>query len=235
MIRLQFISFVLFGTLFAFFPCSLQAQMFGQRSLGGTLRPQPRPGQAAAAAAETATGEIEGSERFLRGNRSRRDFVGSDRREQAGFVGSQQALGTGRVVAATESLKAETDPTARINPPLPALAPKAMYYPRLKLDSSSFASLGSAIRQARLEAVKNNIDAMEGVIALPPADKYRITPEQRVTTLSNGSVQLTRSGDKAILTGTVSSVEEAERLAILMSFEPGIYEVVNELKINPQP
>jgi hypothetical protein len=233
MIRAYLFSFMLIGTLFACFPCSLQAQMFGQRSLGGTLRPQPRPGQAAAAAAETATGEIEGSERFLRGNRSRRDFVGSDRREQAGFVGSQQALGAGRVVAATESLQAEADPTARVNPPLPALPPKAMYYPRLKLDANSFASLGTAIRQARLEAMNSSIDSMKGVIALPPADKYRITPEKRVTSLSNGSVQLTRSGDQAILTGTVSSVEEAERLAILMSFEPGIYEVVNQLTVTP--
>jgi hypothetical protein len=230
-IRSQFIYLVLFGTFFAFFPGTLQAQMFGKRSLGGTLRPQPKPGQAAASAAETATGEIEGSERFLRGNRSQRDFVGSDRREQAGFVGSQQALGAGRVVAATESLQAEADPTTRVNPPLPALPPKAIYYPRLRLDANSFAALGSAVRQAKLDAVNNSIDAMEGVISLPPPDKYRITPEQRVTTFSNGSVQLTRSGEKAILTGTVSSSEEAERLMILLSFEPGIYQVENNLTI----
>jgi hypothetical protein len=205
--------------------------MFGQRSFGGTLRPQPRPGQAAATATETATGEIEGTERFLRENRSRRDFVGSDRREQAGFVGSQQALGAGRVVAATESLRAEVDPTARVNPPLPALPPKAMYYPRIKLDANSFAALGSAIRQARLEAVNSNIDSMEGVIKLPQPDKYRITPEQRVTTLSNGSVKLTRLGDKGILTGTVSSAEEAEQLKILLSFEPGIYEIEDRLTV----
>lgn len=233
MIRSQFLGLMFFGTFFAFFPSVLQAQMFGQRSLGGTLRPQPRPGQAAATAAETATGEIEGTERFLRGNRSRRDFVGSDRREQAGFVGSQQALGSGRVVAATESLQAEADPTARVNPPLPALPPKSMYYPRLRLDANSFAAFGSALRQARLEAINSNINSMVGVITLPPADKYRITPEQRVTTFSKGSVQLTRSGEKAILIGTVSSAEEAERLKILLSFEPGIYEVENQVTIKP--
>jgi hypothetical protein len=231
MIRSKYIVLMLFGTIFAFFPSVLQAQMFGQRSFGGTLRPQPRPGQAAATATETATGEIEGTERFLRENRSRRDFVGSDRREQAGFVGSQQALGAGRVVAATESLRAEVDPTARVNPPLPALPPKAMYYPRIKLDANSFAALGSAIRQARLEAVNSNIDSMEGVIKLPQPDKYRITPEQRVTTLSNGSVKLTRLGDKGILTGTVSSAEEAEQLKILLSFEPGIYEIEDRLTV----
>ena len=231
MIRSKYIVFLLIGTIFASFPSVLRAQMFGQRSFGGTLRPQPRPGQAAATATETATGEIEGTERFLRGNRSRRDFVGSDRREQASFVGSQQALGAGRVVAATESLQAEADPTARVNPPLPALPPKAMYYPRIKLDANSFAALGSAIRQARLEAVNNNIDSMEGVIKLPESDKYRITPEQRVTTLSNGSVKLMRMGDKGILTGTVTSIEEAERLKIMLSFEPGIYEIENRLNV----
>lgn len=231
MIRSQFLSLVLFGTLFAIFPSVLQAQMFGQRSFGGTLRPQPKPGQAAAAAAAGATGEIQGSERFLRDNRSRRDFVGSDRREQAGFVGSQQALGTGRVVAATESLQAEADPTARVNPPLPALPAKAMYYPRLRLDSNSFASPGSAIRQSRLQSVNSNIDAMEGVIALPPADKYRITLEQRVDAFSNGSVQLRRSGETAILSGTLASTEEAERLMILLSFEPGIYKIENQTTV----
>jgi len=231
MIRSKYTVLMLFGTFFAFFPSVLQAQMFGQRSFGGTLRPQPRPGQAAATATETATGEIKGTERFLRGNRSRRDFVGSDRREQAGFVGSQQALGAGRVEAATESLKAEVDPTARVNPPLPILPPKAMYYPRIQLDANSFAALASAIRQARLEKVNNNIDSMEGVIKLPEPDKYRITPERRVTTLSNGSVTLTRNGDKGILTGTVSSAEEAERLKIMLSFEPGIYEIENRLNV----
>jgi len=91
--------------------------------------------------------------------------------------------------------------------------------------------LGSAIRQARLEKVNNNIDSMEGVIKLPEPDKYRITPERRVTTLSNGSVTLTRNGDKGILTGTVSSAEEAERLKIMLSFEPGIYEIENRLNV----
>jgi Tfp pilus assembly protein FimT len=106
-----------------------------------------------------------------------------------------------------------------------------MYYPRIKLDANSFAALGSAIRQARLEAVNSNIDSMEGVIKLPQPDKYRITPEQRVTTLSNGSVKLTRLGDKGILTGTVSSAEEAEQLKILLSFEPGIYEIEDRLTV----
>lgn len=204
-------------------------QMFGKRSLGATLRPQPRPGAAASTVTADATGEVEGSERFVRGNRSSRDFVGSDRREQSGFVGSQQALGTGRVVTATESLEAEADPTARINPPLPNLPPRAIYFPRLVLDPTSF-SFSEANKKKDIQD-QQRFEMIEGAIPLSSNEKFRVTAEQRVDRYSNGKVKLIRDGEKAILTGTVSNIAEAEQLQILLSFEPGIYQVENQLEI----
>lgn len=209
-----------------------EAQMFGQRSVGGTLRRQASPGQKAAAATEAATGQIEGSERFLRENRARGSFVGSDRKEQAGFVGSQQALGSGRVQAATESLKAEADPTARINPPLPPLGPKAMYHPRLVIEPNSLVLRSMETRgPSGRSAAQAQIDLEEGVIALAPPDKYRVTAEQRLERLTGGKVQLQRQGDVAILIGEVDSLDEFEKIKILLSFEPGIYRFDNRVTL----
>ncbi len=139
---------------------SAMAQLFGNRSLGQPLQPAqplrgsgsveaqpnnffanngfppfgfPQPQPAPQAGNNTGAG-IRGSERFLRNSRTPSAFVGSDRREQSGFVGSQQAIGTGRVPAATESLRELGSQKGRTNPPIPALSKKGMYYPRLELD-----------------------------------------------------------------------------------------------------
>ncbi|MCP4817353.1 MAG: hypothetical protein GY888_32960, partial [Planctomycetaceae bacterium] len=53
-----------------------QAQLFGTRPLGQPL--SRRPG----ASAGNDAGQIAGNERFLRENRRRSDFVGSDQRDQ---------------------------------------------------------------------------------------------------------------------------------------------------------
>jgi osmotically-inducible protein OsmY len=42
---------------------------------------------------------------------------------------------------------------------------------------------------------------------------------------------MVRDGEKVILKGTVSSAAEAEQLQILLSFEPGIYQIDNQLEI----
>ena len=85
--------------------------------------------------------------RFVRGNRSRQDFVGSNRTDLSGFVGAGQALGVGRVTSATESLRIETS-KAKINQPLPPQPAKGMYYPRLEIDFEKTSS--QAIGQRRV-------------------------------------------------------------------------------------
>lgn len=191
-------------------------QLFGERSTGQPLqgpRPQRTAAQArgpAAQAAEVDVGTLQGSERFLRDNRARGAFVGSDRRSLGGFVGSEQALGTGRVPAATESLSEPTDASQRINRPLPRLPDGVMYYPRLVLG----------------ENLQNSVPAADS-----PKMERDPALEERLAKHTDVPVQVLRQGDQAILRGTVRSREMADRLKLLVSFEPRIYQIEDQLEI----
>jgi hypothetical protein len=150
-----------------------------------------------------------GPKRYLRGNRSRLDFVGSNRTDLSGFVGSEQALGIGRVLSAAESLRIETTKSANINKPLPMQPAKGLYYPRLEI------AFDIAPSQGELLSVG---DASMDI-------------RERVEQVSGGNVNVVMSGNTAILRGTVNSVRTAELLTQLLSFEPGINGVKNELVV----
>lgn len=185
------------------------AQMFGARTLG---RPVAGRGQPAGGADSIQdVGVVTGAERFLRDNRGRGDFVGATQGSLDGFVGRRDAIGTGRVRAATETLRPEVDRSPRINRPLTQPAKGAMDNPRLVLD------------------------------ALPPpsqtplpgesTDSFRPNLQQRLSTIVGDPIEVIRNGDVAIIRGEVDSAETADRLALILSFEPRIYEVRNELRI----
>ena len=210
------------------------AQLFGNRSMGQPLQPvqplrgsgsidappnnvfpnnglppfgfpQPQPGPQAGS--NTGAG-VRGSERFLRNSRTPNAFVGSDRRDQAGFVGSQQAIGTGRVPAATESLRELGSQKGRTNPSLPALSKKGMYYPRLQFDEDlpqPTVPKAMTLRHAKLQ--------------------------EHVTELTQSKASISIEGAEAILRGKVASQKLAQQLEILASFEPGIDRVRNELVV----
>ncbi len=134
----------------AFLPIQVvHAQLIGNQSIGTSALSLSQQRAAASAVpqapplgmiggASNAIGSIGNrlqvnNTRFVRGSRSRQDFVGSNRTDQTGFVGSGQALGVGRVASATENLRLETT-KAKINRPLPLQPAKGMYYPRLEVD-----------------------------------------------------------------------------------------------------
>lgn len=229
------LSFAL--ALVTLLPTSAKAQLFGKRTVGGSFQPRVGPGASRTDTAVEDTGNIQGSERFLRENRSGRDFVGSDRREQQGFVGSQQALGTGRVRAATEGLETADDPTARINPPLSPLRARAMYYPRLVIDTQTFSSLKEPVENLpspntttkRSQSYSVIGDSSINTNSITKSD-YRITAERRLAKWSNGSAKMTREGERVVLTGLVTSKAQAEQIEILLSLEPGIYSIDNRLE-----
>ena len=150
-----------------------------------------------------------GPKRYLRGNRARQDFVGSNGSDLTGFVGSEQALGVGRVPSAADSLRLETTRSARINQPLPKQPAKGMYYPRLEIAFDIASSQGEL-----LSVGDASMDILE-----------------RVSQLSAGSATVTMSGTTAILRGTVNSARTSELLSQLLSFEPGIDGVKNELLV----
>lgn len=185
-----------------------------QRAGGNAAAPNPGTGQASSGGigqASNAIGSL-GSRmqvnntRFVRGNRSRQDYVGSNRTDLDGFVGSGQALGVGRVSSSVENFRIETTKT-KLNRPLPPQPAKGMYYPRLEIDFEKASSPGELHR--------------EGPASVDTSD--------RVAQFSAGNATITMSGTTAILRGTVNSVRTSELLMQLLSFEPGIDRVKNEL------
>ncbi len=186
---------------------SAQGQMFGSRTVGSPLG--NRTTNAAGGVAGQNSGILTGSERFVRGNRSRRDFVGADRDEAEGFVGASQAIGVGRVRSATEGLRIETTNETRINRPLPRQPAKGMYYPRLEIDLDETA----ADTQSQAASVANT------------------KLQSRVERIAGSAVTLAVEDRVAILRGSVGSRKDAEMLAAILSFEPGIDAVRNELRI----
>lgn len=150
-----------------------------------------------------------GPKRYLRGNRSRLDFVGSNRTDLSGFVGAEQALGVGGVPSAADSLRLETTRNAKTNKPLPAQPAKGMYYPRLEIAFDVAPSQGELL----------------------PVGDASMDIRERVAEVSGGSVNVTMSGNTAILRGTVSSVRTSELLTQLLTFEPGVNGVKNELVV----
>ena len=170
------------------------AQMFGERSVGGQ-------------------GMLRGNERFLRGNRSPRDFVGADRTEQSGFVGSQQALTTGRVRPATEGFRLETNNPRRINRPIAPQPASGMYYPRLEVVWDRDAELDREVSNRTTNTM---------------AKLY-----ERIGRLGGSQAHIAINGSMAVLHGQVDSSRTAELLEQMLRFEPGIDEVRNELQIVP--
>jgi len=156
---------------------------------------------------------LKGNERFLRGNRSRRDFVGSDRAEQTSFVGAQQALATGRVRPATEGLRIDATNSRRINRPIAPVPNKGMYHPRLELDWNAF-SVESDPSDMRNAATYDRL-------------------QQRVQRIGGTQVQVVVNGFTAVLHGSVDSVRTAELLEQMLQFEPGIDEVQSLIEVQP--
>jgi hypothetical protein len=146
----------------------------------------------------TTQGGIQTNGRFVRGNRARGDFVGSNRTELKGFVGSGQALGVGRVTSAVENIKVESR-AARINRPMPSQPKKGMYYPRLELDLSSR-------------------DTPE----LIPATPASLELSQRVSKVAGIETKIQIRGRTAIIDTSSIPSESLDLVKTLLSFEPGI-------------
>jgi len=169
-------------------------------------------GQAANAIGSLGTRMQVNNTRFVRGNRSSQDFVGSNRMDLDGFVGSGQAIGVGRVPSAVENLRIETTKT-KINRPLPPQPAKGMYYPRLEIDFETTES--------------QNERLVEGLAEGPASQDV----SDRVSQFSGGNASVRMAGSTAILRGRVNTIRTSELLVQLLSFEPGIDRVKNELLV----
>ena len=202
---IAFVATALMGEMVA------EAQLFGSRSMGRPFQSRRATPQLPTDAAEAA-GTLQGNERFLRENRSPRAFVGADRSSLQGFVGSSQAIGVGRVQAATETLTPPPDRSDRINRPLPKLPANGMYYPRLVLDESLVSEPEDN------ERLINSVISVDAVLG------------DRLSRLAGGPIRVSREGDAVILEGVVADPSMVKKLAIIASFEPKVGSIVNRLR-----
>lgn len=178
---------------------------------GGTGFPQANPGQSSAgtssAGANNPGGLARQDSRFVRGNRQRGDFVGSNLTELKGFVGAAQAIGVGAAPIAANNVRIETG-NMRSNKPLPPLGKSGMYYPKLDLNS---------IVEEDAELVTN------------PRQFERF--KERVRERTDSEVDITMESGVAVIRGEVGSKRESELLEAMIGFEPGVSRVRNELTV----
>jgi hypothetical protein len=177
-----------------------QAQMFDGRTTRGSAG---RRSASSRAAAGTVI-----NQRFVRGNRSSRDFVGTDTTDRDGFVGAQQADTSGSVQTAQTGLQPEKAPDATVNQSAAAPTTLGMYNPRLQVD---FAVRPSPAKAMGYELSRRTERALWDRLAT--------------------RIEVTVDGRTATLRGAVLSERDRTLAETLLTFEPGISEVRNELLV----
>jgi hypothetical protein len=182
-------------------------QMFGARRMGQPLARRPGPG---ALEAQENVGTLTGAERFLRDNRRPGDFVGTTERDLERFVGAIQARARGTVPLTTQGLRRRVDRSASVNQPVPPATRGTLYYPRLELSLDATAPDTSVLAQRALETLARS-------------------PELSGTS----HIAVYVEGRTAILQGEVPSARDRELAELMLSFEPGISAIANELELNP--
>jgi hypothetical protein len=185
-----------------------EAQMFGSRTLGQTLARRARPG---AAPTVEGTGTLSGGERFLRTNRRRTDFVGSDALEMGRFIGRVRGMTRGPVESSLTGFTVEQAPSANRPTAAAALRRPPVYPPRLELAEPVIGPVPQVVHR-RLEALLQRC---------PGLGLY-------------GPVEVSVEGGTAILRGVAASARDAEVAALVVAMEPGIAAVQNDLTI-PAP
>lgn len=202
-------------------------QLFGDRTLGRSVSRQATPSAAsrttsarpvgrttgnntpgAQAAGESTGSLISADARFVRGNRSAADFVGSDTGETQAFVGRAQGVAAEEIRSAVDELEVELAPDA--NQTAGAVRPPRvpMYAPRLRIDfgfAPQAASEVSAALTRRLQAAP--FRAGTSPIAVSVADGV------------------------ATLRGEAASAQDRKLAELLVRFEPGIVSVQNQLTV----
>lgn len=187
-----------------------EAQMFGARSVGRPLARRPGPGSLEQ---QSDVGTLQGSERFLRQNRSALDFVGRDIVDVPRYVGLLQARTRGQIPASTMGLTRRVDRSESINQPLLPARRGGLYPPRLDIaiDESSLS----------LDPTESGQQALETLVRSPQL-------------AGTSRIGVSLAGRTAILHGEVPSEADRELAEILLTFEPGISAIQNELQVKPQ-
>jgi hypothetical protein len=197
--------YLVFLTVLTLAAGPIEAQMFGQRTLGQPLTRQKGYSQFKSA------GTLQWNERFIRSNRDITDFVGPDTREMRGFVGNIQGRSRGRVPTMIEGLRERVDRSATVNQPIEAAPSTGLYPPEI--------TLGFAPPRANpLQVQAQLTERLTSLPQIPPSSRFEVLV----------------AGRTAMLRGEVPSERVRQLAAALLSFEPGISEIDNRLTVNRQ-
>ena len=172
------------------------AQMFGQRQLGRPISRQPSPG------IDGTVGTLR-NQRFIRGNRRIRDFVGLDRFDRAGFVGIEQAEAGQVIQSAVTSVPVTVSESTSINQPITPPAADEMYAPRLVVQFD----------HPRRAVPTTQTQLSESLPAIAP------------------EIEVSVVGRTAILRGQVASEGQRRVAEALCLLEPGVSYVQNDLTV----
>lgn len=177
------------------------AQLFGPRSIGRNTRgPQVTPME--------LTGAVGRNRQFVGGQRAANDFVGTDRRDAAAFVGNDQATNDGDVTDSVTGLREQA--TVRVN------------RARVRKATGLYAARLSPAFATHLPSTGDSAARPEFSIAL------NILSEQQGFQVSHSPAE--RS---AVLTGTVRTKHDRQIAEILVMLEPGLENVKNDLQVVP--
>lgn len=188
-------------------------QMFGNRTLDRPtpIRPTPQDGQEGAGPALESIGTIvDESARYLRGNRAATDFVGSDSADRSRFVGMSQS-GVGEVLqsAVDDNLQVDTAAPDVNRVGGPVIPPRLrLNAPRLEL---GFVARPQNVQQTEVMVVRR----LQSSLPTLDPDLFEVSVADGVTTLR----------------GTVASERDRRMAALLLSFEPGIGQIQNDLTV----
>lgn len=156
-------------------------------------------------------GTLKGTERYLRKNRRPTDFIGPDGRESRRYVGALQARARGTVPPTTQGLTRRVDRSASLNQPLTPTRRGGVYHPQLEI----------------------NFEVPAGAAADLSAHRALDTLARSPQLAGPSRIAVSMAGRTAILQGEVPSARDREVAEILLSFEPGVSEIQNELEVNP--
>ncbi|WP_144992483.1 BON domain-containing protein [Polystyrenella longa] len=211
--RLRTIIFVMVSVSSIIFISQVEAQLFGDRTLGQPLTKQPEPGAASSSASGGSA--ISGGARFLRENRDERSFVGADSEEGSGFVGLEQGSTDGNVRTAVQDFQVERSQAGRINRPLRRPQANQMYLPRL--------SLGFSVPKADPILKAGNL-------------KQTLASASPIQSVAPG-IEVSFADGQVTLRGQVQDDRQRQLCSRLLMFEPGVNTVHNELEVSlaPQP
>lgn len=179
------------------------AQLFGSRTLGKPLSRRPRP-------SDKDIGDISGNERFLRGNRPRNVLVGHDLQGRQTFVGKQQGTIVGQVPPSVTRARVRPRPDVNASRLRTNETRRGVYEPRLVVE----------FQYQRPSSAKVAHKLTEMLNAAAPIAR-------------RGKIDVTLDGRRATLQGVVESEKDRRLAENLVRLEPGVSEVVNQLRVRP--